>query len=145
MVQHCLYYLYSVQWKCDLAACSTIWTLCIQQATAEKCLLFSIPPSFLPSSPHRSSPTGRTSGPRPDLPSAPLLLSFHLFILPSSPLIFLNSGIHSDSEPGIQVIHQWLSIWDRDHFRLIIPTVWSSQAHGYQSQASSRNDYYSDV
>lgn len=32
----------------------------------------SIPPSFLPSSPHRSSPTGRTSGPQPDLPSAPL-------------------------------------------------------------------------
>jgi len=43
-------------------------------ATAESSL--SIPPSSLPSSPHRSSPTGRTSGPLPDLPSATLLPFF---------------------------------------------------------------------
>lgn len=35
----------------------------------------SILPCFVLSSPHRSSPTGKTSGPQPDLPCAPLLLA----------------------------------------------------------------------
>lgn len=87
---------------------------------------FSIPPSFLPSSPHRSSPTGRTSGPRPDLPSAPLLPCLHPLLL-SSLLLFLHARIHSDTELGIQVIHCWI-------FYLSLRSLQTDYAHWWFSQ-----------
>lgn len=120
-IVHIIYILCS-----DLLACSTVWTLCLQQTWQLLRTALSIPLSFLPSSPQHSSPTGRTSGPQPDLPSATLLPS----LPPSSVLLFLHAGIHSDTEQRIQVIHHWLPIWARDLLRLMMHTVWSPEAQG---------------
>lgn len=65
----------------------------------------SVPLPFLPSSPQHSSPTGRTSGPQPGLPSAALLPSLH----PLHSSFRGGGGIHSDTR--IQVIRHRLPIW----------------------------------
>lgn len=98
-------------------------------------LLLRGPFSFLPSSPQRSSPTGRTSGPRPDLPSTPLLPPC---ILSSHPLHF--SVYKQRSTHPLRYRFKWsimgsffkaeISSWP------IMLMVWSPQAQSERSEAS---------
>lgn len=92
----------------------------LDKATAEKSSAFHT--SLLP---RHSSPTGRTSGPQPDLPSPSQLPS----LPPSSLLLFQDAGIRSETG-AIQVNRHWLPVRVRDLLRLIMHASWSPRSQG---------------
>lgn len=100
----------------DLLAC----VLALDTATAGKSSAFYT--SLLP---RHSSPTGRTSGPQPDLPSPSQLPN----LPPSCLLLFQDCG-----DPlrnwRIQVNHHWLPVRVRDLLRLMMHAVWSPGSQG---------------